>query len=517
MLLSGGIAANYALAEMLTPTAALAGDLEFSAGSYPNPPNGPATSAGPAMLLENTTGSTFVPYTPNISISISVSNQQYPNGLTLGALSGGTTSVFNKMNFYGSPIDNMFTSNPNGPTGTGGSGNDNYAFELFAAVDALAGKPRNARYYYGDITLTFSRPVSNPVIHMTGMGGFSSTSGLTPHGHTAEFELATPGVTATKLSGSTFLNVTGNQILNNATTITATCSTGAACGSVKFSGTNITTLTFRTYVRGDAGTTDWFGGDVFLFGGTSIAKPVTISGSVLNDANGLTDSSINGTGTNAGGLFANLVDGTGKVVASTTVAANGTYSFLGIGAGAYTVSLSTTAGVQGATAPSVSLPSSWVNTGEGSGASDGSVNGSTAITVAAVNVTGINFGIERLPDTTALSPAAQTNPGGTTTVQVPTLAGTDPEDGALGSGKSFKIVTLPANGTLTYNNVAVTAGQVITSYDPTLLKLDPNDGAITVSFTYGAIDAAGKEDPTPATVTMPFVLAHCQRIMATPP
>jgi hypothetical protein len=111
------------------------------------------------------------------------------------------------------------------------------------------------------------------------------------------------------------------------------------------------------------------------------------------------------------------------------------------------------------------------------------------------------------PTTTDLNAASQPNPGGTTAVQVTTLAGSDLEDGPLGAGKSFKIVSLPTNGTLSYNNAPVLAGQIITNYDPTLLKLDPNDGAITVSFTYAAIDSAGKEDPTPATVTMPFTVA----------
>ena len=45
---------------------------------------------------------------------------------------------------------------------------------------------------------------------------------------------------------------------------------------------------------------------------------------------------------------------------------------------------------------------------------------------------------------------------------------------------------------------------VITNYDPTKLTVDPNDGAVTVVFTYAARDAAGQYDPTPATVTMPF-------------
>ncbi len=531
LLLSGGLSVGYSLLSALASSQAIAGDLEFSVGSYPTPPNGPVSTSGPAAFLENTSGSVFAAYTPSITMSVSFSNQTYTNGLVIGA--GGSANskafapapVFNKMNTYGSPVDTMFTSTSTSPTGTGISVVDNYAFQMFASVEPLfnAGLATDGTYYYGDVTLTFSRPVTDPVIQMVGMGGNASQSstvgGVTTtktHGHTSEFELITPGLTASKLSGSSYLDVTANKITNNAAVITPSCLTGAACGSVKITGTNITTLTFKVYVRGDAQTGAWStstasvptagnSGDAFLFGGVSVAKPVTVSGTVFDDANGLTDSSINGTGTNAGGLFANLLDGAGKVVASTAVAANGTYSFLAIGAGPYRVSLSTTALTQGTVAPASILPSTWVNTGEGTTlAGDGTVDGSTAITVAAVNVTGVNFGIEKLPDTTNLTPASQTNPGGTATVQVPTLAGTDPEDGALGSGKTFKIVTLPTNGTLTYNGSAITAGQAIANYDPTLLKLDPNDGAITVSFTYAAIDAAGQADPTPATVTMPF-------------
>jgi uncharacterized repeat protein (TIGR01451 family) len=110
------------------------------------------------------------------------------------------------------------------------------------------------------------------------------------------------------------------------------------------------------------------------------------------------------------------------------------------------------------------------------------------------------------PTTTDLNAASQPNPGSTTAVQVTTLAGSDLEDGPLGAGKRFKIESLPTNGTLSYNNAPVLAGQMITNYDPTLLKLDPNDGAISVSFTYAAIDSTGQADLSPATVIMPFIV-----------
>jgi uncharacterized repeat protein (TIGR01451 family) len=233
---------------------------------------------------------------------------------------------------------------------------------------------------------------------------------------------------------------------------------------------------------------------------------VTISGAVFDDRDG--GKLQNGTeaGTNGAGLNAVLINSSNQVVATTAVPISGIYTFSNVPANAnYTVQITTATATVGSAPPAITLPSNWVSTGENLNSTiDGTVDGKLSVSVTTTNVTGANFGIEQLPDTTAVNGTSQTNPGGTTKVQVPTLAGTDPEDGALGSGKSFKIVTLPTNGTLYYNGTAVTVGQVITNYDPTKLTIDPNDGAITVSFTYAAIDAAGKEDPTPATVTMPF-------------
>ncbi|MEH2325191.1 MAG: DUF4347 domain-containing protein [Nostoc sp.] len=108
------------------------------------------------------------------------------------------------------------------------------------------------------------------------------------------------------------------------------------------------------------------------------------------------------------------------------------------------------------------------------------------------------------PTANNVTATSQANPGGTNAVQVPALNGTDVEDVTLGTGASFRIVTLPTNGTLKYNNVAVTANQVISGYDPTLLTLDPTaTGADTVNFTYTAIDSLTAESSA-ATVTMPF-------------
>ena len=234
---------------------------------------------------------------------------------------------------------------------------------------------------------------------------------------------------------------------------------------------------------------------------------IDISGKVFDDADGLLGTpanTVNGTGSNAGGtLYANLVTG-GNVSQSIAVAADGTYSFGTVVPNtSYTVVLSTTQGTVGNPAPAAALPGGWVNTGEnlGTGAgSDGTIDGSLAVAVTTSSVPNANFGIEQLPTANNVSAAAQFNPGGTSKVTVPALSGSDPEDATV---STFVITTLPSNGLLYYTGAAVTAGQTITGYNATLLTLDPNDGAITCTFDYASIDAAGKGSPQ-ATVTMPF-------------
>ncbi len=235
----------------------------------------------------------------------------------------------------------------------------------------------------------------------------------------------------------------------------------------------------------------------------------TISGTVFDDANGDgilnnsdvgTDTLTNGVSTN---LYAVLTDNSNTVLQVVPVAdGTGIYNFNNVLLGTEVkVLLSITQPSSGVTFPASTITSGWVSTLPTSSVQ--------SFNTGTTNVTDKNFGIEQLPDSTDLTSASQTNPGSTTTVQVPTLAGTDPEDGVLGTGKSFKIVTLPTNGTLYYPNAsnvptAVTAGQTIANYDPSQLTIDPDNGDITVSFTYAAIDAASKADSTPATAIMPF-------------
>ena len=239
---------------------------------------------------------------------------------------------------------------------------------------------------------------------------------------------------------------------------------------------------------------------------------IKVSGTVFDDGNGMLNGFVDGTGTNAvSTLYINLVSSiSGIVFATVPVNPNGTYQFSNLGIPSNTnfnLILSTTAGIPGNSSPIANLPFNWINTGEHLGATignDGIINGTLSVNTGTASLNNANFGIDQLPQTSNTS-ATFHNPGGTATVLVPTLSGSDPEDGVLGTGMTFEINSIPANATLYYNGIAVVIGQIITNFNPGLLTLDPLfDGSGSVSFTYAAIDAAGKQDPSPATSTIIF-------------
>jgi hypothetical protein len=98
--------------------------------------------------------------------------------------------------------------------------------------------------------------------------------------------LLTPGYTLSKLSGNANLDVTniGNGQILNIHAAPSAASTDAATGSILVTGTDITTLTFRVYLRSVSSSTDvnWSNtsnthqGDLWLMGVSTEATPVTL-------------------------------------------------------------------------------------------------------------------------------------------------------------------------------------------------------------------------------------------------
>ncbi|MEW6477896.1 MAG: DUF4347 domain-containing protein, partial [Pseudomonadota bacterium] len=115
------------------------------------------------------------------------------------------------------------------------------------------------------MTITFSQPVTNPVLHLDRIGG---TGGGVHNGMT--FTMQKSGLSLVRLSGTDHFSVVGGNVIRNSqvgaavgTGYTAESSTninlGTAAGSVLVNGTNVTSITFL--MSFDAGSVEGLGGD----------------------------------------------------------------------------------------------------------------------------------------------------------------------------------------------------------------------------------------------------------------
>lgn len=513
-------------------------------------------------------------YTPNITATFSFENQQFTSiegnptvpGLTFGSsVSNNNTAPSTAFTqFLDTPYGGSYSSNytacntcpiGNNSTATNSSYSNfvnhttlrSLMFTVFAdaLIDAsgnainntIPGYPGHpsldAAVYYGDLVITFNTPVSNPVIHLTDIGGYTTVRAPNSNinvnaryydlGFSTDFELTTPGLTLSKLSGSSSLTVTPTTIINSATNL-GTPSSGvvlhgvnraAASGTVLVGGSNIRSIRLRLTLRGDGGTirnnagvesTATFGNTVRFAregtyraatnatGGTlllpsvnadamniavGLLRPVNVSGNVWHDFDlgNVNSSSAVPIPT---GIYANLIDANGNVVASQLVPNSGgtagAFSFDNVGSGEYTVSISTTEGLQGQPAPAPSLPTGWGNTGEYNGASntgnDGNVNGiSNSFTVVDTDVVDRNFGIRQLASITGNvsidtnnDDNGDSNPPSAVTL---TLYNDVNGDGVLdGSDTQVGTTTADGSGNYAFNNLPP-GDYIVVESDPT--------------------------------------------------
>jgi hypothetical protein len=453
--------------------------LELSWNGSWNPGAGPTQGPSISPQLQTfqadnsnsfvTTAANFVGYTPAVTVTTSLRNQLYTGlnyGLVTTGLSFGTQkSEWNDPVVGGKPLDlyGLLGANTGGAFGplanqykskTGALpgtidpdltqfGSDaNGGVNVFSTVEPLRTLAKDGRYEFGELVITFSRPVVNPIVNIASLGGSSWYQVQQPNipanwriaYFSTELELQNPNVTSTALAGTAYFSVVGNKILNSATdpngdsrpgdfTVKGTSSYGASGGSVQINtgSGSVTQLVYKVFVRGAASSDyaftfpgslvgagrDPFYGDFWSIS-YSMAKPTQqIFGNVFIDPGAETPvNNINQSyglpndRTNAGGLlYANLISG-GIVVATVPVHANGDYAFDNVPLGTYTVQLSSNQGVVGAAQPATALPANWVNTGEfiGAGAgTDGNINSISApITLSAVNPiqVEVNFGIK---------------------------------------------------------------------------------------------------------------------------
>jgi hypothetical protein len=171
------------------------------------------------------------------------------------------------------PNSSDYTSIASNTAGTGIDTGVNRGVQIVAGFEGLRDEPVNGRYRLADMEIEFNRPVDNPVLHITGLGGFWFVVFETEEGdlidryeNTASVELDLIAVDSesftgfNRLSGTSdggndiFLietgpNATDNKILNGATDPND-IPPGVAHGSVEVQGTGINKLTFEVYAEG---------------------------------------------------------------------------------------------------------------------------------------------------------------------------------------------------------------------------------------------------------------------------
>ncbi|MCH6482649.1 DUF11 domain-containing protein [Pseudoxanthomonas sp. LH2527] len=324
------------------------------AGSGPTT-NGPAAGDQVVTLRHNTNnpaGNAMVARTPAIDVTYRLTSQQYTGltdaqGYTANTgrnavfFGGGASSsptitpsagvIYQNLSGLGSASASHLTSVSPAAAGQGIDLVANAGVRLVVSTDAIATRApvpaTSSRVRMADLEIRFSAAVDNPILHFAGLGAVTgSPNGVTPLSISAEFDVMTPGVTLTRLSGNSALVLSGNQINNGAANPGASCATGVgACGSVRVNGTGLTVVTLRVYLRGNGAYSSWngngddFNGDGLLIG-VSVVEP-TPTVTVRKISNGGAGT-FNFTGTN--GYAATAVT---TAVAGTPV--NGTTRTLG--------------------------------------------------------------------------------------------------------------------------------------------------------------------------------------------
>ena len=235
--------------------------LEFTTGDgNPTATNGPLLNTNIRFRynIDNPNGNTFQTYTPAVTASFQLTNQQHTlstistnQAANFGYTTTGATPILQSLNSYGAPSSNWFTSN-NSASGTGIDITNNYGviFSTSTAPLRAIGAATNGTYQMTDLVVTFSQAVNNPILHIGAMGGFFGALGFSQ-----QYDLISSNtpVTLTRLSGSNAFAVTGTNINNTATVFNSSGTDNSGSGSVRINGTGITTLTFRVYLKGDGG------------------------------------------------------------------------------------------------------------------------------------------------------------------------------------------------------------------------------------------------------------------------
>jgi hypothetical protein len=221
-----------------------------------------------------------------------------------------------------------------------------------------------------------------------------------------------------------------------------------------------------------------------------------ISGKIFNDGDGKKPvsgkpiSQIDGEA-----LYVTLINAKNSILGSQAVDESGRFHFDGTGGivpeSQYKIILSTKRGAKTST-----LTKAWNNSDEGvleSGEGhDGVFDGKITVDLGIKDVSNVNFGINKKPEVETITVPAQVNPGSAKHANVPVLMGKDNENS---HALIYSITTLPENGDLYYEDRKITKEGFVVK-DPSKLRVDPQNGEISLSFSYKVTDTdAVSSDP----------------------
>lgn len=408
-------------------------------------------------------------------------------GRQVHAQACATTQRLQSTNFFSVPPGNGLPTVPAAMTIPGWIGSG----------AGIVNAENNRTYFFDDInTQTFTQAVTNVNLKGDGVAVtlvLNIANGTPGGGNLSNLNIVYNGVTYGSVTSSNGTGTTAavtytNGATGNLTTIPIGFIQVTWTINLPTSVPNNANLVLRFVPTGAVGVAS---DDYNIFSTSMLSCPITYSGTIYNDNNGMTDGQINGTGFNPGGLQVGLFDASGNLVpgTATNVNADGTYSLSFIGTGNYTVRL-----IQ------ATIPAGFGSTGETTGnqsGSDGAANGSTtSITIANAsnntNKSGNNFGLSALPATTNDLLSNQTA-GAVATIPNILSNDTDP-NGTLSADSISLVVPSGATGIVTDAQGDVTGFTV------------PGQGTWSLNSTTGAVTFTPQSgftgDPTPISYTV---------------
>ncbi|MDT9226788.1 MAG: hypothetical protein P5683_24795 [Limnospira sp. PMC 1279.21] len=341
-------------------------------------PSGPIVEVPSVFLLKKDASGKYQQPDLVTSVSLKLSNFQVKaDGIvevvTFGAASRETIKwpkselVFQEMKALGRPVSTMYTVGDD--LGQGIFTGTHHAYWMYASIKHLSKSsvPKaNEAQYLGDLTIEFNRPISNPHLHLVGLGAMVDVEGVC-RGYSVELELITPNAFLEYVSGSTEFGVSSDKIFNKAKGFNVNCGDGGACGTAAIIVEEATSITFKILLRRDSKNDGYKGkwplmrnmqvGDGFMLG-LSFDDNIAIQGAVnlfSESGNAPTNKVKNQL------LRVNIIDPTTQVVlASKPVEEDGSFRLDGFTAKTnYFVQVSTYKGIVGDLAPSTQLPSGY--------------------------------------------------------------------------------------------------------------------------------------------------------------